>query len=237
METQKIEVHLAEGQKELVIREGQAIEIKEPVKLDITGTIQSPKEWLAKRKASGQFDAKNCHVLFSYEKMFIKLFVNETNHYRTIITGKAEVNPDLAKFGINSEKTWTKDQLKSFLKMNRAFFRDRDENLQMVTNLEKFSASVKAQLDLHKDDRGNSKSNAEVKVDTNLNMNFTLRMPAFIGQPDIDFKVEICLDVRDAGLTIWLESPELQEAIINGRKKLVDDNIDCFREEFVVIEQ
>lgn len=52
-----------------------------------------------------------------------------------------------------------------------------------------------------------------------------------------EFKVEICLDVRDAGLTIWLESPELQEAIINGRKKLVDDNIDCFRQEFVVIEQ
>jgi len=237
MEEQKINITLAEGQKELVIREGKAQEIKEPVKLDITGTIQSPKEWLEKRKESNQFEAKNCHVIFSYEKMFIKLFVNETDHYRSIITGKAEVNPDLAKFGINTDKTWTKDQLKSFLKMNRAFFRDRDENLQMVTNLEKFSASVKAQLDMHKDDRGNSKNNAEIKVDTNLNMSFILKMPAFIGQTDIEFKVEICLDVRDAGLTIWLESPELQEAIINGRKKLVDDNIDCFREEFVVIEQ
>lgn len=237
MENQKIEVVLNENQKELIIREGQAEKIQEPKIVSLTGTIESPKEWLLKRKESGQFDAKDCHVTFSYEKLFIKLVVNESDHYATTITGQAVLNPDLVKFGVNAGKLWTKNELKQFLKMNRAFFKDVDSNLQIVTNLEKFSASVQTQIDDHKDDRGNKKQNIEVKVDSNLNLNFVLQMPIYIGQSDSVFQVEICFDVRENTITIWLESPELQETIIKQRALLIDKNIEPFKSEFVVIEQ
>jgi hypothetical protein len=237
MEEQKINITLAEGQKELIVREGSAQVIREPKIINLTGTIEAPKEYLAKRKESGQFEAKNCHVIFSYQKLFITLMVNESDYYGSSITGKAEVNPELLKFGINAGKIWTKNELKQFLKMNRAFFKDVDSAMKIITNLEKFSASVQTQIDDHKDDRGNKNQHLQVKVDANIDLNFVLSMPIFIGQGNTTFQVEICFDVRDNAISIWLESPELQEAMISQRQKLIDDNIDCFREEFVVIEQ
>jgi len=231
----KIEIKLNEGQTELIIREGEALPLKEERIVNISGTIVAPAEYYNKRKDI--INPKKCNVIYSYRDLFIKLTVNEDNHYASIIEGKAVLNPDLTKFGINSTKTWTKTELKQFLKMNRAFFKDLDSNLKMVLNLEKFSASIQGQIDEHKDNRGNSKNNVEVKVDTNLDMNFTLQIPIFIGQETTSFQVEICFDVRDNGITIWLESPELQEAIIKQREVLIDKNIECFKAEFVLIEQ
>lgn len=236
MENKKIEINLSEAQKELVIREGDALTLQPPKIININGTIQAPQEWLMKRKST--IDPKNSHVVFSYNEMFIKFVVNESDHYATTITGKTNINPDLAKFGINSgSKTWTKNELKQFLKMNRAFFNEIDSNLKIVSNLEKFSASVQTQIDDHKDDRGNKKQNLEVKVDANLDLNFVLNMPIFTGQPDSKFQVEICFDVRESAVTIWLESPELQETIVKQRAILIEQNIEDFKSEFVVIEQ
>jgi hypothetical protein len=238
MENNNIEINFSENQKELIIREGAAELIKEPKIINLEGTIQAPKDYYEKRKDKKQFEPKDCHVIFSYDKLFIKLVVNESNHYSSTIIGKALKNPDLEKFGINSgNKLWTKNGLKQFLKMNRAFFKDIDSNLKMVTNLEKFSAAVQIQIDQHKDDRGNSKNNSEVKIDSNLDMSFDLQMPIFIGQKTSTFKVEICFDVRDNGITIWLESPELQETIIQQRQILINENIDCFKNDFALIEQ
>ncbi len=236
MEQQKIEVHLNEGQKELVIRHGDALELQEQRIVEITGTIAAPAEFLAKRREG--IDAKKSHVLFSYNKMYIVFNVNEDSYYQTIIRGNTAVNPDLLKFGINNDKkTFTKNELKQFLKMNRAFFKDIDSNLKIVTNLEKFSASVQTQIDDHKDDRGNKKNNTEIKVDSNLDLSFVLQMPIFLGQPNSTFQVEICFDVRDNAITIWLESPELQESILKQTVELIDKFVEPFKSEFVVIEQ
>ncbi len=233
---ENVEIKLSENQKELVLREGQALKLQEPRVVNIDGTIESPQEWLKKRKDT--IDAKKSHVIFSYVGMFIKFIVNESDHYATTITGKTNLNPDLVKFGINSDaKKWTKNELKQFLKMNRAFFTDVDSNMKIVTNLEKFSASVQTQIDDHKDDRGNAKKSLDVKVDSNLDLNFSLNMPIFTGQPNSKFQVEICFDVRENAITIWLESAELQESIITQRAILIEKNIADFKEDFVVIEQ
>lgn len=237
METKtKTEELIRDGVKELIIREGEALPLREPKIVDITGTIQAPAEFLLKRKDNVKSDKS--HVLFSYNNLFIKLVTNENDHYSTTVTGKLIINKELEKFGINSDcKKWTKTELKTFLKMNRSFFKDVDSNLKIVTNLEKFSVSVQAQIDDHKDNRGNSKSNVDIKVDSNLDLKFTLLMPIFIGQPASSFEVEICFEVRDNGISIWLESPELQQLIISTRETLINKNIEPFKEDFVVIEQ
>src|SRR5690348_15959532 len=71
---------------ELIIREGPASPIREPKIINITGAIGSPAEWYAKRKK--QIDPLKCHVLFSLEKMFIALSVDDKDYFGTIITGK-----------------------------------------------------------------------------------------------------------------------------------------------------
>jgi len=231
----ELEIKLAEGQKELIVREGSALPLKEPVKVAIDGTIEAPAEYYAKRKSL--VEANKAYVLFSYVGMYIKLFVDEKDHYRTEIGGSLSMNPDLKKFGINEGKIWTKNELKQFLKMNRAFFGDVDSNMKIVTNLEKFSMSVQAQIDDHSDNRGNAKNSSEIKVDTNLEMNFVLNLPIFTGQPKAKFMVEICFDVRDKGINLWLESAELQEFIISQRETIINKNIEPFKSDFVVIEK
>lgn len=223
------------GIKELVIRQGDAEKIQLPKIINITGTIASPAEYLLKRKS--ELVAKNCHVIFSYIKMYIKLIVDESNHYSATITGQTELNPDLKKFGINETRLFTIKELKQFLKFNRIFFAEIDANMKMITNLERFSASVQTQIDAHSNDRGDKKQSLEVKIDSNLDLNFVLNMPIFTGESASKFQVEVCCDIRDGATSIWLESPELQSLIITGREALIKKNIEPFKSEFVVIEQ
>lgn len=223
------------GIKELVVREGQALKVQEPLKVDIKGTIGAPAEFLHKRKK--ELTAKNCHVLFSYIGMYVKLIVNETDYYATTITGQTQLNPDLKKFGINENKLFTVKELKQFLKFNRIFFAEIDANLKMITNLERFSASIQTQIDSHANDRGDKKQSLEVKIDSNLDLNFVLNMGIFIGEPSSKFNVEVCCDIRDGATSIWLESPELQSLIVSGRESLINKNIEPFKSDFVVIEQ
>lgn len=231
----KIEVKVEQGTTELVIREAAALTLREPKIVNIIGTIGAPAEYLTKRKTL--IDPKKCNVVFSYIGLYIKLTVNESDYYATCIEGKATLNPDLTKFGINTGKLYTIKELKQFLKMNRVFFKEVDSNLKMVTNLERFSASVQTQIDNHSTDRGDKKQNLEVKIDSNLDLNFVLELPIFIGENPVSFQVEVCCDIRDGATSIWLESPELQILIINGREAMITANIEDFKADFVVIEQ
>ena len=235
MENQKFEIKIDGDTKELIIREGGALPVKEQRVVSVTGTIEAPKEFLAKRLPT--IDRNKSHVLFSYDGMYIKFNVNEDSHYQTTIVGKTELNPELVKFRINTEKLWTKDELKQFLKMNRANFNELDANMKIITNLAKFSANIQAQIDDQSDDRGNAKKGVEVSVKTDLDLNFVLNMPIFTGQPKSKFKVDICFDVRDKGINLWFESPELQELILAQREKLINDNVEPFKKDFVVIQQ
>jgi hypothetical protein len=220
--------------KELTILRGDALPKREPKIVSIKGTIGAPAEYFRKRP---DIEPKKCNVIFSHQETEIILTVNESDYFATTITGKAVLNPELLKFGINTNKTWLKSELKTFLKMNRSFFKTTDEAMQIVSNLEKFSAQIQAKIDDQSDTRGNSKKGAEINVTTDLKMDFTLNIPIYIGQLKSTFKVEICFSVTDGGVTIWLESPEMQEAILNIRGTLIDSNIDCFRKDFVCIER
>lgn len=232
----KLELQVENGIKELVVREGSAMPVKEPIAVSINGTISAPSEFLEKRKKD--IEINKCYVLFSYLEMRVNFCVNENDPYRTMITGQTKLNPDLEKFGINKGKTYTIKELKQFLKMNRVFFADIDANMKMVTNLEKFSASIQTQVDNHSNDRGDKKQNLEVKIDSNLDLNFTLNMPIFIGELNARFVVEVCCDYLDGSTTVWLESPGLQALIVAGRIGMVDKAIKPFKDyKIVVIEQ
>lgn len=68
---------------EIVIREGKAVEKKEPIKVCIEGTIDAAARWLETR-----FDCimeKTCHVIVNREKLTITLQCNENNHYGTLL--------------------------------------------------------------------------------------------------------------------------------------------------------
>jgi len=232
----KNQINVPEGTKELIIREGEALDVSHliPQKVSISGTITAPRMYIEKRKRMHE-DIK-VHVLFSRENMQIKLICDEKNKIGTEITGKLLLNPELLKFKINTPVTYTLNELKQFLKMNRSFFVNVDENFKIVSNLEKVKISVQTQIEQEKDTRGNKTDNYQVKVDSGLEMSFNLDLPVYLGQPKKKFKVDICLDVRDKAVSVWLESVELREIEISERDAIINAELESFSD-YVVIEQ
>jgi hypothetical protein len=230
--TQKpINLHVNDLKDVLEIRTGEALPLKEPKSVAITGTLMSPIEYYNVRHKF--LKKENCHVLYSYEEMFIKLVCEETSAYSAVITGRLKVNKDLEKFGINQSKTREIKDLKQFLKMNKFFFADQNENLKIVSNLEKFNANIESTIGEYADDRGNKKHTYEAKVSSNLDLSFVLEMPVFVGYPNYKFKIDICFDVRDKGVSVWLESSELLQIMTEDPQRLITEAIYKFNESII----
>lgn len=165
MDNEKLQINLAPGMSkaELVIREGAApkeLEPKAPVKTNLKGVIGAVVEYLKKRINAGQFEQKDCHILVNHDTIEITLITNEADEYRRgEITGKLSYNPKFIEFGINANKVWTPTELGLFIKMNRAFFADRNENMKLVSSLMNFTADVNNKIERAVKENGNRTDN------------------------------------------------------------------------------
>lgn len=235
MESPTIEIKVAEGVKELRLMQGKAENPKEPKIINIEGSIGAPAEFYRKKKKN--LVPEKCHVLFSYAGMFIKLIINEQDYYAGTVEGKTCLNPELEAFGINKNKIFTISDLKSFLKMNRIHFTSAEENMKLVSDLEKFNAQISAEITKEADSRGNKNDQYTVKVNSNLALKFNLNISIFTGEAKKKFQVEVCCDYREKAVSVWLESAELNEIILSERERLITANVEPFKELFAVIEQ
>lgn len=221
-----IELHLKEGEKEIHMREGAlpAIEVQQPV--GYNATISAPGIFFKVR--AQDVVAEKSIITYSYEQQFIKLDCDPSVRLSPKITGKLEANPVIASFGINTQKKYTVKDLISFLKLNSFYFNDKDACMAIVANLQKFKADVQIKIEASDDNRGNKKNLDETSVTTDVPLDFTLKFPLFKGQPDFSFKAEVCFEVRDGGITLWLESVELAAAFLNVRKGIIDAEVAKF---------
>ena len=82
MQNEKFQINLAEGTQkaELIIREVKAVNelpIKEPIKINISGTIGAPREFLIHRlDQPDQINQKRCHILVDRDEISILLTIN-----------------------------------------------------------------------------------------------------------------------------------------------------------------
>lgn len=164
-ENKKVVVNLPEGttQAEIIVREGEAPAVlapKPPVKIDLSGVIGAPVEFLELRRYdSEQINPLRCHVLVDREQVSITLITNEDDEYRRgRIVGKLTTHPKFSEFGINAGKGWEPNELGQFFKMNRAFFPDKTANMKLVTELKNFEATVNSKVEKQKWKRATSKT-------------------------------------------------------------------------------
>ena len=90
---------------EVVWREGEApelLEIKEPERVVISGTIDTPFRWLEKRIEL--INQKASNIIVNRDVMGIALTVDETNYYQSDIRGELKTSKGMMEFGINTEK-------------------------------------------------------------------------------------------------------------------------------------
>ena len=225
---------------EVVLREGSApdlLEIKEPERVAISGTIDTPFRWLEKRIEL--INQKASNIIVNRDVMGIALTVDETNYYQSDIRGELKTSKEMMEFGINTEKIWEPIKLSKFVKMHRAFFTDKSQNMMLVSTLKNFKAKVNQDIERSKEENGSKVDNYSQVVDSNLPKSFKLNIPLFKGFACEEIEVEIYADVDGRDVTLSLVSAGANEAIEEYKNKVIDEQLDAIRQiapDIVIIE-
>ena len=145
---------------EVVLREGEApvaLDPKEQERVVINGTIDAPLRWLEKRVEL--INQKSTNIIVNRDKMGLALTIDETNYYQTGISGILQASKEMQEFGINTDKKWEPVKLSQFFKMHRAFFKDKSENMMLVSTLKNFKAKVNQDIERSKEENGSKTDN------------------------------------------------------------------------------
>lgn len=200
----------------------------------LNGTIEAPANFFEKRES--EHPKLKCHVLYNYRKGTIKFVTEENREINYEVSGMIKQNPDMLALGINTGKIMGVTEMSKLVRMNKLFFADKDENLVLVSNLQKFRANAQVEIEQMNDQKGNVRELYEIKASQNLKLDFDLLMPVFVGQPNKKFRVEICFAVRDRNIDFWLESVELNELLNSDLVSIIDEQLTRFKGEVLQIE-
>ena len=228
------------GPIEVVLREGAApdlLEIKEPERVVIEGTIDAPFRWLEKRIEL--INQKASNIIVNRDAMGIALTIDETNYYQADIRGILQASKEMVEFGINTEKKWEPIKLSKFFKMHRAFFKDKSENMMLVSTLKNFKAKINQDIERSKEENGSKVDNYSQVVDSNLPKSFKLNIPLFKGFACEEIEVEIYADVDGRDVSLSLVSAGANEAIEEYKNKVIDEQLEQIRQitpDIVIIE-
>ena len=215
---------------EVVLREGNApvaLDPKEPELIIINGTIDAPFKWLEKRVEL--INQKTANIIVNRDKMGLSLTIDETNYYHTKISGILQSSKEMLEFGVNTDKTWEPIKLSQFFKMHRAFFKDKSENMMLVSTLKNFKAKVNQDIERSKEENGSKTDNYSQVVDSNLPKSFKLNIPLFRGFSCEEIEVEIYADVDGREVSLSLVSAGANEAIEEYKNRVIDEQIEVIK--------
>lgn len=238
MENLTLKVESVSG-NEIIIREGDALPQREPVKINISGDIKTVASFIGKRKSATNpgfqyIDPNLAVVEVDKQKRTIVLMLDPANPLGAVITAKMELNPDLVDFCINAKKTFKQKELVDLLKFSGLAFDNAEKHQMLLRSYQAFNAKAYIDMASDSDNRGNKSSSFNKKVETNLPVDFVLNIPIFKGQERKRFSVEICLEVTDGGCNFWFESVELKELIEIESERILKDELESCND-YVVI--
>lgn len=215
---------------EIILREGKAAEQlpnREPINVEINGTIDTPLRWLEKKVEL--IDQKKAYISVSRDDMSIALVDKENDYYSNNIAGGLEASKEMKAFGINADKRWEPIKLSQFFKMHRAFFKDKTENMTLVSTLKNFKAKVAQDIERSKEENGSKTDNYSQVVDSNLPKSFKLNIPLFKGFACEEIEVEIYADVDGRDVSLSLVSAGANETIEEYKNRVIDEQIEAIK--------
>ena len=83
-------------------------------------------------------DQKHANITVNRDCMQISLIDKENDYYRNEVSGVLQPSKEMMEFGINTDKKWDPIKLSQFFKMHRAFFKDKAQNMSLVSTLKEF---------------------------------------------------------------------------------------------------
>lgn len=228
--TVNIENYTGEKPIEVIIRKGDAAKAvdplpeKEPLKCDLSGTIETPANWLEKR--AGEFDCNAMYAVVDRENFSIGLVVNETDaRNKRVIIGKAELSDIYEEFRINDTCGWEPQKLGQFIRLHRAFFDDNRVAADLVAKLKKFTANVQAKLEKSQDRNGSMQVAYEQTVNSTLPTEFKLNIPIFKGSEKCLIDVEIDHYIKGTDCYIQLFSPDALDVVENTSESILGKEV------------
>lgn len=237
---EKIAVNIGNytGEKpiEVILREGvapkvQQLELKEPESINVTGVLSTPLDWLTKRIDT--IEQKKANIVVNREEMTITLTINESDYYtKSTFVGKAAYSEIFEKFHINDEKMgWIPAKLGQFLRLNRAVFADKSENMKLVSALKNFTANAKSEIEKQRDPSG---SRADVYRTHRWKAICPRVSPVnlyiFKGTEKTPIEVEFDHYLTDGDVFLQLVSPGAKEVADEYRDRCIDDVLAKIRE-------
>ena len=241
-EQQPIVVNRTEGQNPPTTLQGEApahLDQQAPVKIDIKGVIYAPLNFLDKRVKD--IDQHKAHILVCRDKLQILLVINEDDAYtRGRVLGELSYSEIFLKLGINDGKAWIPEQLGQFLKLNRTFFVNREENMKVVAALKSFSAKVNQDVQREANEKGDRSFKFKQAVDSNIPEKFKLKIPIFSGGDSVEIEVETYATIDGTDVSIHLQSAGANDVVEDTKATVISDTIEKIRSvapEIAIIEQ
>lgn len=238
---ENLHVKIENAGNELVIREGDALPLLQPVRIELKGNILSVAEFLTKRAAASEglqtVNAATTVVIVNREEGILFLNLDPNNPLGTTVLGKLEQATELNKWHINEEKTFTREQLIKLFKFAQLEFRDTSKYQEIMKAYQSLNISASSKLQQESDTRGNKNQLFQKQIDSStIPTEFVLSVPVFKGFPPVDFRVEICLEATDQSVRFWFESVELDSFIKTQRDLIFDKQLESCKD-FVIIEK
>lgn len=211
------EMNIEDG-KDMVIRFGDALPLKEPKYVSIHGTIDAPARWVEKRK--DDIVSADAHILVDRDHMTITLNTDENNFYSDQIVGTLTLSTEMQEFGINTGEYMSCFDMADRIKQLRTYFETQQDAMKLVSELRNFKAKVDKELELSDDKRGNQKILRAQTVESNLPKSFNVNMPIFKGTEKRTFEVEVEINQNDLSCT--LVSPDAHDIVVQERDNQMD---------------
>lgn len=211
------EMNIEDG-KDMVIRFGDALPLKEPKYVSINGTIDAPARWVEKRK--DDIVSADAHILVDRDSMTITLNTDENNFYSDQIVGTLTLSTEMQEFGINTGEYMSCFDMADRIKQLRTYFETQQDAMKLVTELRSFKAKIDKELELSDDKRGNQTIMRAQTVESNLPKSFKVNMPIFKGTEKRTFEVEVEINPNDLSCT--LVSPDAHDIVVQERDNQMD---------------
>lgn len=238
-----IVVNLPDGQNTLTLLQGAApvqLDNKAPEKIDLSGTINAPLNWLEKRV--GDIDQHKAYILVNRDKLTILLVFNEDNAYtQGKVKGSIEFSEIFKKLHINDfSYGWSPETLGQYLKLNRSYFVERKENMVVVDALKTFNGKATQEVSRLTNEKGDRAMKFKQMVNSNIPPSFKLRIPVFSGGSYEEITVETYATVDGTDVSIVLQSPGANDVVEDAKVNAIEDVLSKIREiapDIAIIEQ
>jgi hypothetical protein len=219
---------------EIVLREGQAAPIEQPVKYVVEGVIDAPLEY-----SKTINDITKAIVEYSFWDKFIIIKEDPKNKFAGSVKGTIVLHPDFVAFGINKDKMRSSKELINFVRKYAHCFSSMEEAKELITSLRNFEVSFE-KIHVKSDDR---KGNTEESVKNAVKYSkgevkslLTLSMPLFEGGPKVPFTVEVETEVEGSSPVFGFYSLDMEVILRDQTEEMITNVVDQLKKDFICLQ-